>query len=263
MDVDIFQLQCFIHVVEQKSFTKAALEVCTSQSALSKHISRLEDELNIQLFDRSHRAVALTPQGEAFEPYARKLLDDYNEMMASIKRFASRGHLYIGSIDHMGRVGLTSPISTFLKQYPDGSVTIDIEKGATLKLMDDLMEGKIDMAFIAHIISPFSNFSNIDAYPLDKFWLYTLVQDEYHVIVNQKHRFAGRGQIQWKDLEQEKLVLLDKSFSLNAMVRDCFQRCGLHPNIAFECDPGGRDPGNGGGELRDLHPVKARRHHLL
>lgn len=85
MDVDIFQLQCFIHVVEQKSFTKAALEVCTSQSALSKHISRLEDELNIQLFDRSHRAVALTPRGRRLS-LCQKLLDDYNEMMASIKR---------------------------------------------------------------------------------------------------------------------------------------------------------------------------------
>lgn len=234
--MDIFQLKCFLHVVEQKSFTKAALEVCSSQSALSKYISKLEDELNIQLFDRSHRTVTLTPAGANFEPYARKLLEDYNQMLASIKRFSSSGHLHIGSVDHMGRVGLTAPISTFLKQYPDGSVSIDIEKGSTLKLMDHLMEGKIDMAFIAHIISPFSKASNIDAYPLDQYRLYTLVLDEYHVIVSRQHRFAGRDKIKWQDLEQEKLVLLDKSFSLNSIVQDCFQQYGMTPNIAFECN---------------------------
>ena len=42
------------------------------------------------------------------------LLADYDEMMASIKRFSNSGHLHIGSVDHMGRVGLTTPISTFL-----------------------------------------------------------------------------------------------------------------------------------------------------
>lgn len=73
--------------------------------------------------------MTLTPAGREFEPHARKLLADYDEMMASIKRFSNSGHLHIGSVDHMGRVGLTTPISTFLKQYPDGGVTIDIERG--------------------------------------------------------------------------------------------------------------------------------------
>lgn len=53
-------------------------------------------------------------------------------------------------------MGLTTPISTFLKQYPDGGVTIDIERGTSLGVMDQLVAGKLDMAFIAHIISPFS-----------------------------------------------------------------------------------------------------------
>ena len=126
--MDLFQLKCFVNVVDQRSFTKAAFEVSSSQSALSKQISKLEDELNVRLFDRSRRVVTLTPAGREFEPHARKLLADYDEMMASIKRFSNSGHLHIGSVDHMGRVGLTTPISTFLKQYPDGGVTIDIER---------------------------------------------------------------------------------------------------------------------------------------
>lgn len=80
--MDLFQLKCFVNVVDQRSFTKAAFEVSSSQSALSKQISKLEDELNVRLFDRSRRVVTLTPAGREFEPHARKLLADYDEMMA-------------------------------------------------------------------------------------------------------------------------------------------------------------------------------------
>ena len=234
--MDLFQLKCFVNVVDQRSFTKAAFEVSSSQSALSKQISKLEDELNVRLFDRSRRVVTLTPAGREFEPHARKLLADYDEMMASIKRFSNSGHLHIGSVDHMGRVGLTTPISTFLKQYPDGGVTIDIERGTSLGVMDQLVAGKLDMAFIAHIISPFSKASNIDAYQLDHYRLYTLVVDNYHAIVSRRHRFAGLDVVTWQDLAEEKLVILDKSYGLNAIIRESFRQCGLRPNIAFECD---------------------------
>ena len=234
--MDLFQLKCFVNVVDQRSFTKAAFEVSSSQSALSKQISKLEDELNVRLFDRSRRVVTLMPAGREFEPHARKLLADYDEMMASIKRFSNSGHLHIGSVDHMGRVGLTTPISTFLKQYPDGGVTIDIERGTSLGVMDQLVAGKLDMAFIAHIISPFSKASNIDAYQLDHYRLYTLVVDNYHAIVSRRHRFAGLDVVTWQDLAEEKLVILDKSYGLNAIIRESFRQCGLRPNIAFECD---------------------------
>ena len=50
--MDLFQLKCFVNVVDQRSFTKAAFEVSSSQSALSKQISKLEDELNVRLFAR-------------------------------------------------------------------------------------------------------------------------------------------------------------------------------------------------------------------
>ena len=46
--MDLFQLKCFVNVVDQRSFTKAAFEVSSSQSALSKQISKLEDELNVR-----------------------------------------------------------------------------------------------------------------------------------------------------------------------------------------------------------------------
>lgn len=234
--MEIFQLQCFITVVELKSFSDAAYEVSISQSSLSKHISKLEDELNVRLFDRSKRSATLTSVGSEFLVHARKLLRDYEEMTDSIRRFSNSDHLLIGSVDHMGRVGVTIPIASFLSRTTDSRCSIEMKKGNTLELMNQLMGKKIDMAFIAHLVSPITGTSNIDAYQLEPYHLYTLVKDEYHAIVSKNHRFAGRSKIPWEELASEKLILLDKTYSLSTMIRDSFRHKTLPLTIAFECD---------------------------
>ena len=188
--MDFFQLKCFISVIDQKSFTEAAYENAVSQSSLSKQISKLEDELGATLIDRSHRLAALTPAGREFEPYARRMVNEERQALAALKRFSDSGSLHIGCVDHMGRVGLTAPISGFLDQYPGGSVSINMERGSTNSLMESLLKGQLDMAIIAHIVSPISHKSNLDGYDLSEYHTYTLVRDEYHAVVNEKHPFA-------------------------------------------------------------------------
>ena len=80
--------------------------------------------------------------------------------------------------------------------------------------MDQLVAGKLDMAFIAHIISPFSKASNIDAYQLDHYRLYTLVVDNYHAIVSRRHRFAGLDVVTWQDLAEEKLQEINEAYDM-------------------------------------------------
>ena len=234
--MDVFQLKCFISVVDCKSFTEASYEVAISQSSLSKYISKLEDELKVKLFDRSKRQTELTPAGREFDEYARAMLDGYYQMQNAMKKYTVGGILHIGSIEHMGRVGLTTPIASFLNLFPDGDVEIEIDKGDTLSLMNLLISKKIDMAFIAHIISAKRDTSNIDAYDLTAFDRYTLVEDEYHLVVNRNHPLAEREVVSWKELAEEKFVILDKSYSLNSIIRDSFRQVGIVPHIVFECD---------------------------
>ncbi|WP_434310785.1 LysR family transcriptional regulator [Hominifimenecus sp. rT4P-3] len=234
--MDLFQLKCFVRIVDCKSFTEASYEEAISQSSLSKYISKLEDELKVKLFDRSKRQVELTPAGREFEQYARTMLNEYEQMKHAMKKYSVGGILHIGSIEHMGRVGLTTPIASFLNQFPDGDVEIEIEKGDTLSLMNLLAVKKIDMAFIAHIISAGGETSNIDGYDLAAFDRYTLVEDEYHLIVSRNHPLAGKTSVSWAALAEEKLVILDQSYSLNAVIRDSFRQAGIVPHIAFECD---------------------------
>lgn len=234
--MELFQLKCFLSVVEQQSFTEGAYAVSISQSSLSKYIGRLEDQLGAKLFDRSKRAVTLTPAGRVLEGHARRLLQDYGELEAAMKRFSGGGRLHIGSIDHMGRVGLAAPIASFLKRFPHGGVEIEIEKGDTLTLMNLLIAGRLDMAFVAAIASPVLDRTNLDEFQLAPYQLYPLVQDSYHVVVGRGHPLAGVERVSWPRLAQERLLLLDKTFSINPMIRQTFHRQGLTPQIGFECD---------------------------
>lgn len=234
--MDLFQVKCFLSIVDHRSFTEASHEVCISQSSLSKNISKLEDELGVKLFDRSKRTAELTPAGRTFEGHARTLMADYGALETDMKRYSEGGTLHIGSVDHMGRVGLAVPIASFLNQSSPGGVEIDIEEGDTRTLMNLLLAGKIDLAFIAHIQSPLQRASNIDDFDLSGYRLHTLVRDQYHVVVSKHHPLARRECLTWSEIAGEKLVLLDKTFSINAIIRDMFRQQGLTPNICFECE---------------------------
>ena len=234
--MDLFQLKCFLSIVRYKSFTEASYEVALSQSALSKHISKLEDELKVKLFDRSKRQTELTPAGQEFVLYAKTILNSYEQSIAAMKKYAVGGILHIGSIEHMGRVGLTTPIASFLNLFPEGEVEIELIKGDTVTLMNQLGARKIDMAFIAYITSARKDISNLDGFDLAPYHLYQLVVDDYHLVVSRSHPLAGSSLVSWEQLTGEKLVILDKSYSLNALLRHSFRQMGLEPHIAFECD---------------------------
>lgn len=232
----IFQLQCFLAIVECKSFTKASYQLSISQSSLSKYISKLEDEFHIQLFDRRKRQLLLTPAGENFLPYARKAFCEYQEIKKQLLEYSYGGSIRIGSVDHMGKVGLTTPIAQFIEKFPEGCIQINIKISPSIQVIEGLLAGKTDIAFTAYIRDPVREVSNFDAYDLTDYYINTLVRDEYRVILSKNHPLASRESVSWEDLANEKLLILDKTNIVNQMIRDAFSFRHLQPHIAFECN---------------------------
>lgn len=81
--IDIKEIQCFIECVNTKSFSKAAERLYTSQSAVSKKIKSMEDELGIRLFERQAKGIYLTPEGRQIYDYALTIMDNFNKIPCS------------------------------------------------------------------------------------------------------------------------------------------------------------------------------------
>jgi LysR family transcriptional activator of glutamate synthase operon len=233
--MNFFQLECFRMIEKKKSFTVAADELSLSQSALSKQISRLEDELGVRLFDRSRRNVRLTMAGQEFSVHAEKLCEDYEKMKQAIRWYRESGRIVIGAVESIGSSDLSETIGSFINLFPEGDVDVEVRKATTWQLLDLLKEGQVDMAFVARIDSAVLGISNLDRYDLRGDECYTLRKDVYRAVVNPGHPFAKLESVNWEQLAGEKLVILDKSNSLNAMARSMFASRNLEPDIVFEC----------------------------
>ena len=82
-----FRLKVFITLSQERSFTRAAEQLCISQPAVSQNISELEKQFGLKFFDRLRGEVVLTPAGEAFKEYAEHILSKYAEASQLFTRF--------------------------------------------------------------------------------------------------------------------------------------------------------------------------------
>ena len=124
----------FVVLAETCNYMEAADRLFVSQSALSRHIKALEEELKVQLFDRSTRKVSLSPFGSLFLPYARQIASTryaYEAAIAGALK-AEHGNIRLGTIPVMSQYGITDLIMRFRQENPGFSM--DIIEGDTLEL---------------------------------------------------------------------------------------------------------------------------------
>ena len=103
--MELFQLETFLAVAEEKSFSRAATRMHRTQSAVSQTISKLEDELGERLFDRSSRDGSLTDAGQVLQSYAKELLNVRGEAQEALKelRMLHQGKLVIAANEFTAR----------------------------------------------------------------------------------------------------------------------------------------------------------------
>ena len=136
-------------VYKERSFSKAAQVLHTSQPWLSAKVKEVEQKLGAQLFDRSTNPITVTPAGEYYVAQAEKVmqaeaeLDRYFEAL----RQASAGHLRIGSSMFFCTYVLPALLAGFQKDHP--GVTLTFEEGATKVLSEKLLRGDLDVVLEA------------------------------------------------------------------------------------------------------------------
>ena len=144
--IELYQLEHLLAIAAHGTMKKAAEELPLSQSALSRSIQRLEEELKVTLFHRQKNRVTMNPNGELAVEYARKVLAQMDELVAHVRAFdRSRHTISVGSCAPAPLWDI-SPLLSAL--YPDMTIACD------LKEPDQLRQGLSDGTYQI-IVLPF------------------------------------------------------------------------------------------------------------
>lgn len=220
MDINYFRE--FVVLSENGNYMEAADKLFISQSALSRHIKTMEDELGISLFDRTTRKIKLTQIGEAFLPYARKIADmqfDYQKFLYDEAHHAHES-LIIGSVPSMTQGSVADALETFRRKHP--SYHINTIEADSLQLLEMLHNKECDMAFLRGIE---------DA--KDEFCTIPVLRDSMVAIFPADHPLAEKASVSIEELAEEPLLWLAKNTFMYTLCQKTFQKEGLKPNVVF------------------------------
>lgn len=141
--VDTLQLKSFVAIAETGTFGKAATTVNRTQSALSLQIKKLEDQLGCSLFDRTARRVALTPQGEIFLGYAKRMIQLQWEAFSRLREPDVQGEIRFGTPEDFATHYLPDVLASFRQHHP--RVQLNVACDLTLNLIDAFHRGEYDV----------------------------------------------------------------------------------------------------------------------
>lgn len=143
MQFDITLLRSFESVAHLSSFTKAAVQLNLTQSAVSAHIRRLEEQAGCALFERSTRTVTLTPQGQTLLGYARAILRLNDDAHTRLRGKDVEMHLRIGASDDLASTWLPDALRKFQDVRRGKSLELHISNPASL--LEGMERGEIDV----------------------------------------------------------------------------------------------------------------------
>ncbi len=133
LDPDL--LKAFVTVADHRSFTRAAVMLNRTQSAVSMQIKRLEDRLGAELFYRTKAIVELSPAGEGLLGYARRILNLNEEAIGRLREHKVEGVVRLGVMDDYGTFIVPHLLASFVAGYP--LIHIEMETGLRLRCRPD------------------------------------------------------------------------------------------------------------------------------
>lgn len=223
--MDSRQLEYFVAVAEELSFTRAAQRLFTVQSTVSAAIRALETDLKTTLFDRSTRRVTLSDTGEALLPEAKAALEALDRARAVVEEASTglRGSVRIGTMTRLGLVDLASLLGEFYQRYPLVDVQVTTSPTGSSGLADDVRHGRLDVALVG--------LSAAEMTGLEPRELATV---RFVVLVPSSHRLAGAGEVRLADLAGERFVDMLRGFGNRTTVDRAFDAAGIPRRVQVE-----------------------------
>jgi DNA-binding transcriptional LysR family regulator len=222
MDISLRQMRSFIAVAKLGSFTRAAEFLHVSQPTLTVQIRRLENALQLRLFDRTPRSVNLTRVGRDLLPAFERSLQDLDSVLSDVKNVSSArlGVVRIAALPSFAAGLLPDSIRRFRMQNPGASFAVkDVIANALLALVrsDD-----VDLGLTG---------GNVDFPDIEVLFK---TSDEMNVVYPDGHPIGGISRITAERLAQYPIVMMDARTSVRAVTDQAFSKAKLMPVPAAE-----------------------------
>ncbi|EOG3621362.1 LysR family transcriptional regulator [Pseudomonas putida] len=163
-------LRTLVTIARHGTFARAADLLSLTPSAVSLHIKTLEDELQVPLFDRSRRQVALTEAGQLAVARAESILAAYDELADALASGPSlRGRLRLGAIHTVLARRLPRALVWIKANHPQ--LHISVASGMSAELARRVEDGELDAAITTEPVSPYPQSLDFTALFEDRFWV--------------------------------------------------------------------------------------------
>ena len=222
-----FRLKVFRAVAKHLNFRRAAEELCLTQPAVTLQIKALEQDLGVQLFDRSGAHITLTPAGAMLLKYAGKIEKLEAATLAALAPFSEgqRGELRIGASLTIAQYILPHLLGAFQQQHPQ--VRPIVTTCNTEQVLEALVAHQVSVGFIEGPTMRRDVRTEV------------FLEDEIVLMVPPAHEWSERGFIDPEELMQERLLMRERGSGTRRVVEMALQKRGVkvkHLHLGMEFD---------------------------
>lgn len=222
--MELQQLKYFHEVAEREHVTRAAEKLFVSQSAISRAVTQLEEELGVPLFYRQGRAVVLSPYGRSFLEHVTRALSvlESGKRLLSEQTGEESGTVSLGFLHSLGIEMVPRLIKEYRRKHPRIQFTLLVQRSGEM-LMKELVAGSIDLS-----LSVPGMFGHSDVR-----WSH-LLDEKLLIAVPETHRLAARRTLHMRELSSEPFLALSPEHTLRIIFDKLCADASFSPKIAFE-----------------------------
>jgi DNA-binding transcriptional LysR family regulator len=224
--VELRQLEYFVAVAHERSFTLAARRLHVVQSAVSAAIASLERDLKVTLFERSAQRVVLTEAGTALLPEALAVMDAVQGARDVVDELGAgmRGSVRVGLLPGLGLVDLPAAAGEFRRRYPNVELQLRVEPEGSAGVVAGLHNGDIDVGLLG--VGAGSVPRELAAWEL--------LRVPQVLAVPTGHRLARRRSITLPELADEAFVDFPPGFGTRTLIDRKFEAAGIGRHVVVE-----------------------------
>ena len=222
MKVTHKNILAFVTLAETGSFAEASERLFISQPALSSAIKNMEESIGGKLFARSTRRVSLTPEGQAFFPVAKRLLNDWETAISDVTGLfkLQRGVLNIAAMPSFADGILARNLADYHNRHPN--IQIRLLDEVMERVIQHVRDGRTELGFV---------FQPNDLTGL----LFTpLIEDSFMLVVNKQHKFASLKHVDIKQLNDLPMVFMNHGSSIRTWIDDNLDNLSVSPDMVAE-----------------------------